>query len=29
VLTFAVLFILTNLTVDMTYSALNPKVKQG
>jgi fatty-acid desaturase len=29
VLTFAVLFILTNLIVDMTYSALNPKVKQG
>jgi len=24
-----VLFILTNLIVDMTYSALNPKVKQG
>jgi peptide/nickel transport system permease protein len=29
VLTFAVLFILTNLIVDTTYSALNPKVKQG
>ena len=29
VLTFAVLFILTNLIVDMAYSALNPKVRQG
>jgi len=29
ILTFAVLFIFTNLIVDMTYSALNPKVKQG
>jgi ABC-type dipeptide/oligopeptide/nickel transport system permease component len=29
VLTFAVLFILTNLAVDMAYSALNPKVRQS
>ncbi len=29
ILTFAVLFILTNLVVDMTYGALNPKVRQG
>jgi len=29
VLTFAVLFILTNLAVDMAYSALNPKVRQA
>ena len=28
-LTFAVLFILTNLIVDMTYSVLNPKVRQA
>ena len=28
VLTFAVLFILTNLIVDMAYSVLNPKVRQ-
>jgi ABC-type dipeptide/oligopeptide/nickel transport system permease component len=28
VLTFAVLFILTNLVVDMAYSVLNPKVRQ-
>ena len=29
VLTFAVLFILTNLVVDMAYSILNPKVRQS
>ncbi len=29
VLTFAVLFILTNLIVDMAYSVLNPKVRQA
>jgi ABC-type dipeptide/oligopeptide/nickel transport system permease component len=29
VLTFAVLFILTNLAVDMAYSFLNPKVRQS
>jgi ABC-type dipeptide/oligopeptide/nickel transport system permease component len=29
VLTFAVLFILTNLAVDMAYSVLNPKVRQA
>ena len=29
VLTFAVLFILTNLVVDMTYSVLDPKVRQS
>jgi dipeptide transport system permease protein len=29
VLTFAVLFILTNLVVDMAYSVLNPKVRQS
>ena len=29
VLTFAVLFILTNLLVDMAYSVLNPKVRQS
>ena len=29
VLTFAVLFILTNLIVDMAYSVLNPKVRQS
>jgi len=29
VLTFAVLFILTNLAVDMVYSVLNPKVRQS
>ena len=29
VLTFAVLFILTNLLVDMAYSVLNPKVRQA
>ncbi|MGH9888189.1 MAG: ABC transporter permease, partial [bacterium] len=29
VLTFAVLFILTNLAVDMAYSILNPKVRQS
>jgi ABC-type dipeptide/oligopeptide/nickel transport system permease component len=29
VLTFAVLFILTNLVVDMAYSVLNPKVRQA
>lgn len=29
ILTFAILFILTNLVVDMTYGALNPKVRQG
>jgi ABC-type dipeptide/oligopeptide/nickel transport system permease component len=29
VLTFAVLFILTNLIVDMAYSMLNPKVRQS
>lgn len=29
VLTFAVLFILANLIVDMTYSVLNPKVRQS
>jgi ABC-type dipeptide/oligopeptide/nickel transport system permease component len=29
VLTFAVLFILTNLMVDMAYSVLNPKVRQS
>jgi ABC-type dipeptide/oligopeptide/nickel transport system permease component len=28
ILTFAILFILTNLLVDMTYGALNPKVRQ-
>ena len=29
VLTFAVLFIFSNLTVDMAYSVLNPKVRQS
>ena len=29
ILTFAILFILTNLVVDMTYGALNPKVRQA
>jgi ABC-type dipeptide/oligopeptide/nickel transport system permease component len=29
ILTFACLFILTNLMVDMAYSALNPKVRQA
>ena len=29
VLTFAVLFIMTNLAVDMAYSVLNPKVRQS
>lgn len=29
ILTFAILFILTNLVVDMTYGALNPKVRQS
>ena len=29
VLTFAVLFILTNLAVDMAYSILNPRVRQS
>lgn len=28
ILTFAILFILTNLVVDMTYGALNPRVRQ-
>ena len=29
ILTFALLFILTNLVVDMTYGALNPRVRQS
>ena len=29
VLTFAVIFIITNLLVDMTYALLNPKLRQG
>lgn len=29
ILTFAILFILTNLVVDMTYGALNPRVRQS
>ena len=29
VLTFAVLFVVTNLMVDLTYALLNPKVRQA
>jgi ABC-type dipeptide/oligopeptide/nickel transport system permease component len=29
ILAFALLFILANLAVDMTYSLLNPKVRQS
>jgi peptide/nickel transport system permease protein len=29
ILTFAVLFIITNLIVDMTYALLNPKLRQA
>jgi peptide/nickel transport system permease protein len=29
ILTFAVIFIITNLLVDMTYALLNPKLRHG